>query len=91
MCYTVTGEEWRERRHEMFYRIVEIKDDDEFIINTTEDKAAAIEEARDFWATLCKADKKRNRVEVREYEKPDYYLVSYYRDGECIGDEMRQA
>lgn len=53
----------------MKYGVVTVKvmGDDEFTELITQDKAEAIDAARDLWATICDADKKTNRIEVREY------------------------
>ena len=66
----------------MMYAVVAVKGQDEFTTLITEDKAEAIEQARDEWASLTEYDKATNIIEVREYagdseETFDYNLIGW--------------
>ena len=66
----------------MMYAVVTVKGQDEFTSLITEDKAEAIEQARNEWASLTEYDKATNVIEVREYagdpeEVYDYNLIGW--------------
>lgn len=51
------------------YYITEIskKGGDEFVLTKAATAEEAIEKARDWWATMCKADQEANDIEIRVY------------------------